>query len=64
MRAGGIEHHSLPMQAYQRRLKRYFCYQNIFVLLCACSIQAIEDADNLKIAKSLWAGDQKQKYDL
>ena len=27
-------------------------------------IQTIEDADNLKIAESMWAENQKQKYDL
>ena len=30
----------------------------------ACSILTTEDAENLEIAKSMWAWDQKQKYDL
>ena len=28
----------------------------------ACSIQTTEDAENLEIAKSMGAGDQKRKY--
>ena len=30
-------------------------------ILCSCSIQTIEDTENLKIAKSMWVGNQKQK---
>ena len=32
--------------------------------LRACNKQTIEDAENLEIAKSMQAGDQKQKYDM
>ena len=52
------------MQTYQGSLKRYLSSGNIIAQVCACSIQTIEDADKLKIAKSMRAGDQKQKYDL
>ena len=37
---------------------------NISVSFCACGIQTTEDTENLEIAKSMQAGDQKQKYDL
>ena len=32
--------------------------------LCTCGIQTTEDDENPEIAKSMWVGDQKQKYDL
>ena len=37
---------------------------NTSVSFRACSILTTEDAENLEIAKSMWAWDQKQKYDL
>ena len=41
-----------------------FCHQNVCMSLHACSIQTTEDAENVEIAKSTQAGDQKQKYNL
>ena len=37
---------------------------SICVSLRACGIQTTEDAENLEIAKSMRAGDQKQKFNL
>ena len=40
------------------------CHQNVCTSLHVCSIQTTEDAENVEIAKSTQAGDQKQKYNL
>ena len=53
-----------PIQANQTLLECQFSSLNIRASLCTCGILATKDAENLEIAKSMWVGDQKQKYDL
>ena len=42
----------------------YLWLLNICVSFHACGIQTTEDAENLEIAKSMRAEDQKQKFNL
>ena len=58
------QHHSNQYKPMRLCLNANFLSLNICVSLWACSIQTTEDTENLEIAKSMRAGDQKQKYGL
>ena len=64
MQVGGKSASRQPIQSQSDSLETLIFSLNICVSFRACGIQTTEDAENLEIAKSMRAGDQKQKFNL